>query len=649
MPHRKRPENGARLQRAALDMRIRAIEGDERRFELSFSSEVPYTRWGCCEILDHSAGAVDLARLQSIGVALFNHHSDEVIGKLERVRIENRRGVCEVVFDEDEASELIRAKVAGGTLKATSVGYAVHNWEKVEAGQRSLDGRFTGPCWIAKKWEPLEVSIVAVPADPGVGVGRSDRENENGGMRDMGEENMENQEQNNEQRNEGTRSAAPPTAPAQSAAPSGDAVLRAAEQARQAEQQRIAEITEICTSARMDAAPFIRENRTVEQVRAAALDQLLRSQAPVSTGARVTRDAGDKFIAAATDALSMRHLPCGVSKPAEGARELRGFSLQRLAERALQQDGENTQAMDNEEIASRAFLAGDGSFSAIMDQTAGKIVRDTYEATPTTYQQWARIGSLSDFKKVPTYRLGEADSLVKVPMSGELPQGKFVEQKPFHRSLDTYGKTVGISRQMLINDDIGQFARLAVAYAQTAARDINRAVYKLLTSNPTLEIDGRQIFDANHGNVGTAGRLNIQTLGELRKLIRLQKGVDRTTVLNLAAEHLLVPASLEMEALQLLRSNSDPGQDNSGVINPLQSAFKLIADAEMDAVSETAFYAAANSAVVDTIGVDFLNGQNQITIRQGDPMGQLGRQWDIYIDYGVYAGDYRGLARNAGA
>ena len=59
-----------------------------------------------------------------------------------------------------------------GTLKGVSVGYQVSNWEDVDNGKKSLDGRFTGPCSIAKRWMPYEVSIVSVPADATVGVGR---------------------------------------------------------------------------------------------------------------------------------------------------------------------------------------------------------------------------------------------------------------------------------------------------------------------------------------------------------------------------------------------------------------------------------------------------------------------------------------------
>ena len=147
---------------------------ESRRRTISFSSEEPYRRFFGMEILDHGENAVDLSRLNSVGVLLFNHNTDKVVGKVIRAWVENHRGMAEVEFDTDDDAEKIFGKVRSGTLKTTSVRYSVDAWEEVVAGKQSADGRFTGPCQIARKWTPLEVSVVSVPADPTVGVGRAD-------------------------------------------------------------------------------------------------------------------------------------------------------------------------------------------------------------------------------------------------------------------------------------------------------------------------------------------------------------------------------------------------------------------------------------------------------------------------------------------
>lgn len=166
--------------RETLDCSIRAVEGEgnERRFTLSFSSEEPYKRWFGQEILDHSEGCADLNRLNSIGCVLFNHNRDRVVGKIVRAWIEGGRGCAEVEFDSDAASETIYQKVKSGTLKGVSVSYQVDNWEEVMPNKQSTDGRFTGPCSIARKWTPYEISVVSVPADPTVGIGREEDSSE---------------------------------------------------------------------------------------------------------------------------------------------------------------------------------------------------------------------------------------------------------------------------------------------------------------------------------------------------------------------------------------------------------------------------------------------------------------------------------------
>lgn len=148
---------------------------DEKKIiELSFSSEEPYQRWyDSMEILDHKG--VKLDRLNDIGVVLFNHNRNDVIGKVVKAWVEENRCLAIIELDDDEFSNEIYKKVASGTLKGVSVGYSIDTWEKVEAGKSSADG-FKGPAYIARSWTPFEISIVSIPADGTVGVGRAEGE-----------------------------------------------------------------------------------------------------------------------------------------------------------------------------------------------------------------------------------------------------------------------------------------------------------------------------------------------------------------------------------------------------------------------------------------------------------------------------------------
>lgn len=134
---KREPDKTGEQQRFITDCSIRAIEGEgnERKFHLSFSSEEPYSRrWGV-EILSHAKGAVDLTRLNTIGVVLFNHDRDKVTGKILSAWVENGRGEADVLFDDDDFSEVIYQKVKSGTLKSVSVGYMVDEWEDIKEGK----------------------------------------------------------------------------------------------------------------------------------------------------------------------------------------------------------------------------------------------------------------------------------------------------------------------------------------------------------------------------------------------------------------------------------------------------------------------------------------------------------------------------------
>jgi len=604
---------------------IRMVEGEgnERKFTLSFSSETPYSRWGVMEILDHAPNAADLSRLNTIGVVLFNHDVNTVIGKITRAWVENNRGCVDIEFDTDDEAERIYQKVKSGTLKAVSVGYKYDSIEEVKAGSKSADGRFDGPCIIARKWTPLEVSIVSVPADPTVGVSRAEN------TKYYSEEEPDMDEENRTADETGVASSTTQTDP------------EAATRAEQAERQRVTTIMDMQRQYNIDLSEHITKGSTVEAVRKIALDELSKRLKGIPAGSGTTLDEGDKFRAAAADAIALR-MGTRIDKPAEGANELRGFSISRLAERAVSLTGESTARVSGEDILVKAFMQGGSFFPAIMDTAVNKTVNGFYAMAEPTYLQWCRIGELPDFKPASTYRLGEFGSLKKVGKAGELKEGSYGTGSPFDRQLDTYGEVLSIDRRMIINDDIGQFSRMSQAIAAAAARDINALVYSILQTS--------SLYSADKANLGTAGALGNTTISELKALLRKQTGVDGKSVLNIPAKYLIVPPELEDLALQLVTSTAALNAINSGVTNIHRNSLTVIVDAELSktVAGAKAYYLAADNALVDTVEVDFLKGINAPSIDMFQMAGQLGVQWNIYMDYGAVAGDYRGMAKNAG-
>ncbi len=149
---------------------VRVIDEEKRIVELSFSSENPVKRYGAFEILSHKAGAVKLERINTSGCLLFNHDKNAVIGKIVKAEIKNRRGIARVQFDDDDVSTMYYNKVKNGTLRNTSVGYNVYEVKRETVGKNE-NLKINE---VVTLWEPLEISLVSIPADYTVGVGRGE-------------------------------------------------------------------------------------------------------------------------------------------------------------------------------------------------------------------------------------------------------------------------------------------------------------------------------------------------------------------------------------------------------------------------------------------------------------------------------------------
>lgn len=155
------------VQTRELRIDSRAIDEEARTVELAFSSEAPVERWWGREILDHGAKAVRLGRMRDGAPLLLDHRPGQQIGVIESARVDGDRvGRALVRFSRGPLGEEIFQDVRDGIRGKVSVGYMIHEMV-LEA---SKDGQDT---YRITDWEPIESSIVSIPADPTVGVGRS--------------------------------------------------------------------------------------------------------------------------------------------------------------------------------------------------------------------------------------------------------------------------------------------------------------------------------------------------------------------------------------------------------------------------------------------------------------------------------------------
>lgn len=227
---------------------------EERTYEFPFSSEFPVARYFGNEILSHEGESADLSRLNDGAPLLFNHNPERVIGVVERAYIDGnkRRGYARVRFSRNAFAQEILGDVKDGVLRNVSFGYSIDKMEERGSGD-----------YVATAWSPYEISVVSIPADNTVGIGRS----------------------------------LVPTPDAASAAPSPDplppmentapdlAVVRA--EAVEAERTRISSISALCTKHRMAdlGQQLVESGRSIDEARAAVLDKLNVPQETVNMSA----------------------------------------------------------------------------------------------------------------------------------------------------------------------------------------------------------------------------------------------------------------------------------------------------------------------------------------------------------------------------
>ncbi len=595
-------------------------DGNEREVELSFSSEEPYERWFGIEVLSHQEGAVDLTRLNEIGVLLFNHDRNQVIGQIVSATVDAKAGrsTATVRFDTDEESEKIYQKVKSGTLKGVSVGYIVNEFTVEESDNKGEPDTYT-----ATKWMPYEISIVSIPADPTVGVGRSIGDKYYG-IKPKTKEEEKNMGDNNPTITEPTNEPITPEAQARAAV--------------ELERKRIDDIMTACRTFGMDADDFIRSGISAEEANKKILQKLAEDRK--ASNISVQMDESDKFRAAAIDGLAMR---CGlaVEKPAAGADDFRGKRMLSLAAECLERGGmSNARDLDENSLV-REALTGTGQFAGILSNVANKSMAQSYQTAPTTFQIWTGRGSNSDFKNATRYRLSEAEELVKMTENGEFTNAEITEAS-VTTSVATYGRSFSITRQALINDDLGALSTIPAKYGAAAKRMINKMVYEVLTSNPTIE--GAALFDAKHGNVGTAG-ITVEGIAALKSQMARQTNIGGKEALNIQPAYIIVPPELEITAAQLISSAVDPTKANA-TPNPFANRLSVVCDPAL--VDTKAWYLAAAAGYCPTIEVTYLNGNETPFMESAVQFDTLGIKWRIYQDVGVNLLDFRGLQKSTG-
>ncbi|ETD90881.1 prohead protease/major capsid protein fusion protein [Rhodobacter capsulatus] len=603
-------------------------------------------------------GAVRMDRLNAGAPFLDSHRSwglESVVGAVlpGTARIEGGQGFARVRLTSAPDAAPIVQRIMDGTVSAVSVGYRVHRYDITKAkGQREL--------WRAVDWEPMEISAVAMPADPGAHIRSTDPRPEtltpclltradapapspNQTRTTMPETQTPEADANVESR------AAPITPPA--ADPSPDAIRTEANRSA-------AEVLALCERHALGAgfaADLIRRGLSLDAARAAILDKLAEADAPAARGsepvaatARGTGAADAAYRDAMSEALLHRHNP-GRAQLTDRAREFRGLTLLELARHALDQRGIATRGMSKMELATEALIGRSGlhstsDFPLILANVANKTLRAAYDTTPRTFTAWARQAVITDFKPVARNQLGGAPDLLRVPESGEFTYGTIGESREVY-ALVTYGRIVGITRQTLINDDLDAFTRIPSAFGAAAADLESDLVYSIFSTNPNMA-DGNPLFHASHANLGTAGAISETTLAEAYRLFGNQRGLEGRQISVLPRYIITPPGVRSVEA----RKNVTATTPNAVAgVNAFANRLEPIEEARLiPAAGPDPWFLAADPSRIDTIEFAYLEGQQGVYTETRSGFEVDGIEIKARHDFAAKAIDWRGLFRNAG-
>lgn len=614
------------------------IDEDSRLVRLSFSSEEPVTRqsyfsdpW--VEVLGHADGEADLGRLNTSAPLLYNHDRSERenrIGVVERAWLEKGRGYAEVRLSKRAEVEGIWQDVRDGILRNVSVAYRINERKLIEEHKDKPD------LYRVVSWTPMEISLVDIPADPTVGVGRKLEERILHSQPQPKENTMPEVTQTQERT-------------VDTEAVRHEAMDEGAKRALETEKQRRIEIRSLFEG--HDDHVKVREKCLddpaidINEARKLLLEAIGSKEQPVVTGQRIEVGETDieKFSRAAEDAIAFR---VGLADKNAKPTELVGYTLLEMARKTLELRGIRTAHMDKRELVARAFTHSSSDFPKILENNSRKAMLRGYDEAEEVFPQFTRAGNLTDFKTHSRVGLGVFDSLDVIPESGEYKHGT-VGERAESIKLATYGKLFSITRQAIINDDLTAFTDIPRKMGRAAARTVGDLVFSILTSNPTMS-DGVALFHASHNNLaGSGAAITAASVGAGRTAMRTQK--DGKATLNIRPSFLLVPAALEDTAQVLMTSETDPSKTNSRVPNPVRNAAEVIVDARLDAASTIAWYLAADPSVFDTIEVGYLDGIAAPFLDQQDGWTIDGVEYKVRIDAAAAPLEFRTLYKNPGA
>lgn len=620
-------------------MPVSSVDAETRTVEVTFTTGAKvrrrrYTGWDSSvpfdESLEVSSKAINLDRLNAGAPALDSHSAystSSQVGVIERAWIAGGEGRAKIRFPSkgiDERADRMFSLVSEKIIRNVSVGYSIDEVRVVEP-ERAGDVEKR----IVTRWTPFEVSFVTIPADAGAQVRAAEpfpitinraasplqRQQKGTTMTTSNTQNIE------------TDSA--------SRTMSDSQVHEAYELALRHGLPASTVRQHIDSGATLDAFRGIVLDR-----RAAASDLSINSR---SGGESF--DNPDFLAESIENALYAR---MSGKRPEGAASELMGRTLLDMGAMLLEQRGERPNWKNRERLAgqilTRAHSTSD--FSNLLTSTANRVLQNAYSVAQSPLMQIAKRRDAVDFRAMSTIKLSEAPRLSEVAEGGEVKHGTRAESVESFK-VKTYAKIFSLTRQAIINDDLGAFADSNAAFGRAAAQTEADLLASLLTANSGNGVnlaDGSALYTTGRGNKAASGAaIDVTTLGAARQALRGMKDVDGKTPINVTPRHLVVGPALETTAEQFLATLA---ATDATKVNPFAGTLALHVDPRLGGNAWRLF---ADPAEVATIMIAYLNGADGPNVATREGWDVLGLEIRAVLDFGCGANDFRGTYLNPGA
>lgn len=394
----------------------------------------------------------------------------------------------------------------------------------------------------------------------------------------------------------------------------------------------------------------------VEDIQARLLAKLGENAEPANPvgahpRAEVVEDELDKRKVAASAAILARAgMADDKTRAALNGNPFRGAKLIDIARSSLERAGVRHAGMSQMEIVAAAFTQGTSDFPILLENAMHKSLQAAYAIAPLTWSRFCARGSVSDFRAHNRYQVGSFGNLDTVNELGEFVNKTVPDGQKGSITATTKGNVINLSRQAIINDDLGAFIGLSASLGRAAARTVEAAVYALLAQNSGLgpTVGSAPLFDATHGNVGASGALSVTTVEGARVLMASQTDVSGNDYLDLRPAVILVPMASGGTARVLNDAQYDPDTANKlQMPNKVRGLFRDVIDTPR--LSGTRFYTFADPMEAPVLEVAFLDGQEEPYLELQNGFEVDGARYKVRLDFGVAALDWRGATTHAGA